>query len=221
MSLEDIKNAIVPTNAEKISERYSNTMWLRYIVAGVPYIGGGLDIHLSQEVQKYRERRIIAVLDAASRKIEQLGEAKLDKKFLASEEWFDLVISSLEKAVKVRDEKRLSAVGNVLAYSATCSTDLTIHPVDLVSILTELSDQEAHILGTVGMMYKERQDLLTGSSSSLFTVDRLKILVSEKLHPSLDLLCSRLVGKGLLDTLAEYYSLNEAGKAICQLYSEK
>jgi len=219
MSLQDIENAIVPTNAEMIAEKYSNKMWLRTLVAGVPYIGGGLDIQIAHEAEKFRARRINVVLNATSRAIERLGKEKLDNTFLASEEWFDLVISSLEKAVKVREEKRLKAVGRVLAYSAIGSKELTIHPVDLISILTELSDQEAQVLGIVGFIYNERHDLLTGSVTSLFTTDGIKVLIPPQLHPSLELLCSRLVGKGLFDTIAEYFSLNSAGKEIVKIYS--
>jgi len=221
MSLKDIESAIVPNDAEKIAEKYSDKPWLRVLVSATPYIGGGLDILLAHEAEKFRERRIRAVLDATSREIERLGSEKLDRTFLGSEEWFDLVISSLEKAVKVREEKRLHAVGKVLAYSAIGSDELTIHPVDLISILTELSDQEAYVLGLINFIYRQRQDLLTGSRNTLFTADSIKVLVSENLHPSLELLCSRLVGKGLLDTISEYYRLNDAGKKVAEFYSNE
>ena len=129
--------------------------------------------------------------------------------------------TSVERVARIKEKERIVAIGRILGKTICGEQTQAIHPVDLISIISELSEQEAYILSLVGTIYKKRSDLLTGSQKSLFTVQSISDVVPERLKPSLELLLDRLAGKGLLGTLFENYALNDASVTILKFYRKE
>jgi hypothetical protein len=59
-----------------------------------------------------------------------------------------------------------------------------------------------------------KTNLLTGENNDLMTIETIKGEVPSTLKSSADFICSRLVGKGLLDSGYSYYSLSFAGRKL-------
>jgi hypothetical protein len=220
-SREELEKALVPSKIEDASSRYADQQWLRVTVNAIPYIGGSLDRLLTIHHEEFLKKRINNLFDALIEEIDKIGHSNISYDFLESEEWYDIFLSSLERVARIKEKERILAIGKILARTICGEPTEEIHPVDLVSIITDLSEQEAYVLSLIGTIYEKRTDLLTGSKSTLFTVQSISDVVPNQLKPSLELLLDRLVGKGLLGTLFENYGLNDASNSILKFYRKE
>ena len=211
--IDIIKRSLKKTE-EQISEGYSTKSWLRSLVALVPYIGGSLDILLTNKHNVIVQKRIEYLLYELKCEIEKTDSDKIDYQYLESEEWHDLFLLSLERTAKLQDRKRIAAIAKILSGAVEKDPNFEIHPVDLVQTIVDLSDQEATILYYVGTLYDSRQDLLTGSQNTLFTVEALQKIVPKELRSNVDFLLDRLVGKGLIGSIFENYGINAAAEQL-------
>lgn len=220
----DENNEIVRKTAESLvarsAESYSTNQWLRALVALIPYIGGSLDILLSHRHFEIVQKRLACLIEGLSEKVSSLDQSKIDRVYLESEDWHDLFLLSLEKASRVASKDRIRAIAAILAKPLIGEAGGAIEPFDLVQIVGELTEQEAMTLSLVGQLYRSHPDLLTGSYQTLFTTKSLQSITLERHRDAMPLLLSRLVGKGLLDTIAEYFSKAPATDEILNLYDE-
>lgn len=127
------------------TEKYPNlTSFIRIIINNIPYIGNSIDIFVSDKIQIIKEKRILSLIDELARQIEDIHENLIDYKYLDSEEWYDLLFSAFEKAIKTRSEEKIKYYANILKTSVI-DVDIRKQAEDFINVLSELSEIEINI----------------------------------------------------------------------------
>jgi hypothetical protein len=137
-------------------EKYEENNVLRALVNLIPNIGGSLDILMSIKGSKWREERLKAfLLDLDSRIGEIENEGVLDK-LSQSEEFYDLIVQSMNSVIKTRHQTKIECYANILVNSlilpkSEISTELLIAILDTITIdeieyLSELKKSGSQII---------------------------------------------------------------------------
>lgn len=147
MATED-KNSL-----EKVSDRatvaYSGLSWLRLLVTSVPYIGGPIDLIMSTQAGKFIQKRIETLLQNLANEVEKLDEKTIDKEFLESEEFFDLLALAMEAAARTRHKEKICLYARVLSGATITHKRKHDDPEQYLKILSELSLRELQLLAAI------------------------------------------------------------------------
>src|SRR5688572_7125302 len=80
--------------ADAMAEGYADLPALRAVIQTLPYIGSIADTLIGARADAIKAKRLDAWLTALRARLEALDEAKLDKAFIASEEFASLVVQA-------------------------------------------------------------------------------------------------------------------------------
>ncbi len=203
-------------NIQNISEKYAGAPWARALMNLVPSVGGSIDILLTSRHDQLAQLRIEMFISEFGRQIEAL-EKEIDQDVVRSEDFHDIFVTALERTTRIGQSARIEAVAKIVAESATGLSDVnSVHPTDLVNALAEMSNQEALVLGAVIFINYNKTHVMTGTNGDLMTIDDIKEELPAALKASADFLCSRLVGRGFIESGYSYFALSFAGKKIKQ-----
>lgn len=129
---------------------YNSTEWLRVGVAAVPFVGGSIDALITTRAGKLVERRITALLDELRTTIGRLAEEKIDKDYVGSEEWDDLIIRSLRAAAETSDAEKIRLYAAILTgASQVHGLRDELDPLAILSAVAELSPGEVILARSV------------------------------------------------------------------------
>ena len=129
---------------------------IKGLISSIPFIGGAiigaLDGHLNQRLEDTIKQLSIG--------IEKLGEEKIDKKFIMTEEGIDLFIKCIRTRLKHRSQQKAKFIYGLLIESNTIDRDLRFS-TDLkekfLNIIDKLSDEEMIFLKDyINGKYKEK-----------------------------------------------------------------
>ncbi len=126
-------------------EVYSQNTVLRTTISSIPFIGGPLDVLLSSEGQKIVQARVMQMFKNLKREMRCVQESMIDKKYLESEEFFDLILRGIEAATKTRDREKVHLYAKVLRGAVTIQNREEFSPEEYLSILTELTSREIEV----------------------------------------------------------------------------
>jgi len=79
------------------------------------------------------------------KEMSSISEGKVDRKYLESEEWFDLVIKAIEAAVRTRHKEKINLYARVLRGAVTIQNRQEFSPEEYVAVLTELTLREIEV----------------------------------------------------------------------------
>jgi hypothetical protein len=156
---EDVKHPVlmkVQPQIEKAVEWYSNKSELRAIICGVPFIGSAMDVYFATEGQKITQKRFLKALEVLTEELKVMNESKVDKPYLETEEFTDLIVKMLEKSVKTSSEQKIRLYCKVIR--GTISLDNTGHRYnaeDFLDIISELSIPDMRLASEI---YKQQKD---------------------------------------------------------------
>jgi hypothetical protein len=159
MVSKNIENKLVAA-----SQTYADNTALRAAVTAIPFIGGSMDVVFSSIASQVVYRRIWSVIRHLEEEMKSIDEAKINKDFLESEEWFDLVYKTFDEARKTRlDEKhkmfarilvnvsiKQEEIDNIERYQGIL-TDISLTDFKVAAYLVE------HVLEAMNGEYKERK----------------------------------------------------------------
>jgi hypothetical protein len=131
--------------AEAALEAYADNIVVRAAVTTIPFVGGPLDLILSTKGQKIVQERVMLLLDALKHEAANLQEEKVDKQYLESEEWFDLILKALEASARTRHIEKLQLYAKVLVGAVVKGNRSKHSPEDYLTILTELTMRELEV----------------------------------------------------------------------------
>lgn len=100
-----------------LSEKYENYPLVRVIINAIPYIGNGIDIYLTNKWNKFQIERFEDFIDKLSSQLSCIQQNKLDKNFLESEEFFDIVYSIVKDVINSRLEEKRTIYAKILKDS--------------------------------------------------------------------------------------------------------
>jgi hypothetical protein len=113
-----------PTVDAKLKEKfqnaalaYSDISELRALVNFIPLIGSSIDVIISSEAQKIQYNRIRQTIKCLTDEMVKIDKDKIDKSFLDTEEFFDLLILFFEKCTKTRHIEKVKLNCKILSRS--------------------------------------------------------------------------------------------------------
>ncbi|SFB15954.1 hypothetical protein SAMN05660845_1914 [Flavobacterium swingsii] len=120
-------------------EKYEDSNVLRALVNFIPYIGGSLDILLSAKGSIWREERLKSFLSILDKRISELENQEVIIKISESEEFYDLLIQSMNSVIKTRHHEKIECYANILTNSlinhgSSISSELFISTLDIITI---------------------------------------------------------------------------------------
>ena len=139
----------------KASQLYADQTAIRALINAIPYVGGSLDVIFGSKWQKIAEKRIREFIQKLTEELNKVSESKVDKKYLDSEEWFDVVIKAMESATKTRDTEKISWYAKILRGAAVLRDRTDFDPEAYLQVLTELSPNELRVAKVIFEMQKE------------------------------------------------------------------
>jgi hypothetical protein len=130
----------------RAEEIYASLPPLQALVVAIPFVGGSLDALFGGYASKLQERRARQLFGELHAMMSKLEEAKLDKTFIGSEEWDDLVLKALRAATQTGDAKKIRLYAAILAASTVSGGARDPEPESLLGALAELSPAQVEVL---------------------------------------------------------------------------
>lgn len=131
--------------ARKASETYANNTALRAVITAIPYIGGSLDVIFVSKASKIYQERIKALLENLKTEMSLIGEEMIDKEYLRSEEFFDVVVKVIEASSRTRDREKIRLYAKLLCGSVAIQDRREFFAEDYLNILVELTPRELEV----------------------------------------------------------------------------
>jgi len=125
-------------NYTELSKKYSDNSLIRTVVNIIPYVGGSLDLLLTDKWNKFYQRRIENMLEQISNDMGQI-EGKIDEEYLNTEEFFDIILKILKEASQTRLDEKRKLYSKVLRDSISKrKTKISLESIiDIISTLNE------------------------------------------------------------------------------------
>lgn len=144
----------INNNIEKGAVSYSQNTPLRTAVSLVPGLGPTIDLILSLGGQNIQTRRIYDTISNLKNEMTRIDEAKIDKKFLDTEEFYDFIMLTFEKCSRTRHREKVILYCKILAHSVTIENMIErFSAEDFIGFIDELSLKDLK----VGMKIYEQQ----------------------------------------------------------------
>lgn len=140
----------------KASEIYGDNTVLRALINAIPAVGGSLDVILAARGQAVAQARIAQLLDDLRGEMVSLRDEAVDKDFLNSDEWLDLVLRSLEAATRTRHRDKIWLYARLLRSAARVQDRHGMSPEDYLTILVDLTPTEIVVARAI---YEQQHDL--------------------------------------------------------------
>lgn len=129
-------------------EGYADNPVVRALVQAVPHVGSSIDTLLSHYGAEIRDRRIRQFLDALADQIRKLDESLLDRDFLQTEEFRELIWRAIELASQERSREKRIWIACIItgAVSIRWPKNRLEETHELLEILASLTPTEALVL---------------------------------------------------------------------------
>lgn len=156
--MKDIK-----TQIQQALEIYSQKTVLRAAVNAIPYVGGSIDVLLLNRGQKIVEQRVSLLFERIKDDLEQIKEDMIDKKFLETDEFFDLLRKAIELSIKTRDKEKIKLYAHILRNALLKTTVNKETGEEYIEVLSELSIKELSLakviyeMQSVGVLANENE----------------------------------------------------------------
>ena len=137
---------------QRAEEIYAALPPLRALAVAIPFVGGSIDALLGGYASKLAEHRIHRLLAELRAMLHDVDEAKVDKAFLESEEWADLVMKAFTASARTGNEKKIRLYAAIMAASTVSGGVRDPEPESLLSALAELSPAQVEVLS---MLHRE------------------------------------------------------------------
>jgi hypothetical protein len=127
------------------SETTIQTIVLRSVIQGVPFVGSSIMEIFNGVAQRRAQERLNDMFNQMKRRLDSVGEEKIDREFFKSEEFQTLLFLLLERLHTTHDTEKLKMFGNALADSG----DLDFKDdakEDYIRILRDLSLKDLLVL---------------------------------------------------------------------------
>ena len=148
MSNKNVLARIVRTVDEatqKAAELYADNTMLRTFILSIPYLGGGIDMIIATEGQKATKERIFKLIGEMKQRMEQHEEVAINKEYLASDEFIDLVIKAFDSAAKTRNEEKIRLYARILTESTVRDKQGTYFPEEYLNVLAGLTPKQVEV----------------------------------------------------------------------------
>lgn len=143
-------------NALELSKRYDNNTIARTIVNLIPHIGGALDTVLSSKWTHYHSIRVEDFQKKIVTEISTLNENAVNKQFLETEEFYDLIYRIVSNAFSSRCPETRTGYAKVLR-SAICQEEKMSTLEELVCKIADLREKDILFLRRIKSFFESNK----------------------------------------------------------------
>jgi plasmid stabilization system protein ParE len=141
---------------------YVNSPIMRAAVAAIRYIGGAIDAFFGTWGAEVIQRRLDLLFEELESAAEKLEDGKVDKEYLHSEEFFDLLLRVFREASSTRHQDKIQLYARILVGSSNLDRPTNADPEDLLRVLAGLSPSQVGIARTMYQMSTDPTTARTG-----------------------------------------------------------
>ena len=149
-------------NALELSKRYDNNMIVRTIVNLIPHIGGALDTVLSSKWKHYHSIRVEDFLNKLGTELSTLNDNVVNKQFLESEEFYDLIYRIVSNAFSSRYPETRTGYAKVIR-GAICQEESVSTLEELVGQIADLREKDFLFLPRIKSFF-EANKVVSGNT---------------------------------------------------------
>lgn len=147
-----------------IIKSYEDNIIARVIVNAIPYIGGSVDVLLTQKWSRIQQKRINDLLDKIASELAEIKDTFITKAMLESEEFHDLVYSIANHAIASRCNEIRTACARIIKSAVTQEKSI-FNLEDLLRQITDLQEKDIIYLRCIKEQY-DSNEIVTGVSVS-------------------------------------------------------
>lgn len=160
-----------------LSQKYEKNPLARIIINAIPYIGGSLDVALSAKWNDFQQKRIDDFLNKLSLELELIQEDKLDKAFINSEGFFDIVYNIVKDITASRLSEKRTIYAKILKDSLEEGQDI-YNLESLIKQVEDLKEKDMLFLKHI-QTYLIQGAELTGEKLSSYIADNDNFSIEE------------------------------------------
>lgn len=217
--------------SESALERYSGSVGTRALIISIPYLGSGIDMILSTYGQNVVNRRFTELFEDMKRRMENLEGEAIDKSYVESEEFIDLLIKALDIVAKTRSKEKIDLCSAILTESTVKSKGTDYYsPEEYLNLIADLTPldldvlQQLHRFSSSREIQHNQDDVQRGWEEWIkkvcadLNIERADLqLALGRLRASglvMDSMGSRRIGGVLPDDIPEYVTLSSMKKMM-------
>ena len=172
---------------------------VKVLIASIPVIGNALNEMLFEIGSRIKSERLEKLITYIAEKIDKLEKEKIDQEYLRSEDFHDLVLEILQKAIKNKSVQKLKALSEIFVRSIIEKSDFDS---DLAAIfITYIDELKAPHIELLAFFNEKEQELSRiGYYEKLFKIFRDNFPDSNLDKYEFKLYCSQLEAKVLITT---------------------
>ncbi|KIX15210.1 hypothetical protein [Dethiosulfatarculus sandiegensis] len=134
-----------------------NDQWLiRSGIAFIPIFGIPVNEFLSSRANKLTLQRWEILFQEMAEKVSKLDEVKINKDFLKTEEFYDLLLKAMDGAAKTRHKEKIKIYTHILVSAAIEPDNSNQDPELYLTILTELLPIELRVIKDLYELQKDK-----------------------------------------------------------------
>jgi len=130
------------------SEAYAQNTWLRALINLIPHIGSSLDIILASRGEIHK-KRMFEFLKNLKEELSNIEEEKIDKAYLETEEFSDILLKLMEASMKSRDREKIRLYAKFLRGAVLIQDRSQVPLEDYLATLVELTPIELEVARTI------------------------------------------------------------------------
>jgi len=131
--------------AKKLAEEsillYNDNSPLRLCILGIPTLGPIIDTILTSKGQQISYKRLIGFFRELENEIKELDERLINLEFVESDEFYDLLIKSIESSLKTRHEEKRKLYAKIIKNRCLVQKS-ELNPEFYFDIINELTIEE-------------------------------------------------------------------------------
>lgn len=151
MSIDDPhSHAVVAADIVEESQRSTQEIMLRSgftgVVSAIPVVGGTINAMLTELALKRVYERMQALMEDLGKRIEELGEEKINREWFRSEQFQTLLYEAISQLNTTHDRSKIEMLGTALANSGTYEMTDDSRKELFVRLLRDLTPQHIAVL---------------------------------------------------------------------------
>lgn len=156
--MPNVKRSIdhVISKAKDKIENYSSDIALQNTILSIPG-GPAVDVLIREIGSRISQQRIAETVYAIQLELDRLDAMKIDREYVTTEEFYDLVIKVFYQSVKDRISEKKRIFAKILSNSILLDNiDLRTNSEDFVNLLDDLSIRDLQLMKHI---YNQQQDM--------------------------------------------------------------
>lgn len=140
---------------QKAIEIYTQNPQLRNSISQMP-MGIALDQFIVGLGRDFQQKRLVQAIQLLHQEMSLIDESKIDKQFLQTEEFIDLIVKAIENSVKTRHKDRVLLNCKILSGSILIENKEIRHSAeDLLVLISDLTPIDLKVAKEI---YKQQKD---------------------------------------------------------------